>query len=328
LDFSVTTDVIAMTRRLRGFTLIELLVVIAIIAILIGLLLPAVQKVREAASKVRCQDNLHNLGVALHNYEGTHKVFPPSSTSGLGTGVWLYAGSSSDRDPARHLHSFASLILPQLEQSSLRNSIDFNVSSLSMTNRPAAETVLDVFRCSSYSGSDFSGALTYTGGTINSQRMAIRNYVAMGGRNVRSLSGLPGTAPEGVMYPGSRTRFADITDGTSNTILLAETREANASVWIDGSAASVVARWMNPASPTLEGSTVSINYGPSPDPTKIYYYPILGGIQQDWGPSSFHSGGALHLIGDDQVRMLSENLSIQVYDGLATRNGGEVFGAF
>ncbi len=318
-----------MPRRVRGFTLIELLVVIAIIAILVALLLPAVQQVREAARKSQCQDHLHNIGIALHNYEGSHKVFPPSSTSPMNTGVWEYSGASDDNLAARHLHSFASLILPQLEQANVRNLIDYNVSSLALVNRNAAQTVIDVYRCPSFAGGDFSTDALYTGGSVNSSTMAIRNYVAMGGKNVLSLSGAPGTSAEGIMYPGSKVRFADITDGTSNTILLAETREQNASVWIDGSSAAVVARWFNPAAPpTYEGTSVSINYGPFPDPSKAYFPNLLGGIQQDWGPSSFHPGGAHHLLGDDQVRMLSENLSVQLYDRLVMRNDGEPVGSF
>src|SRR5580765_7829344 len=102
--------------RSKGFTLIELLVVIAIIAVLIALLLPAVQAAREAARRVQCKNNMKQLGLALHNYHDQFLVFPPSSTSGLGRGVWMYPGTGP-ADPNIHLHSWASLILPEIEQS-------------------------------------------------------------------------------------------------------------------------------------------------------------------------------------------------------------------
>ena len=308
-----------MLRR-RGFTLIELLVVIAIIAVLIALLLPAVQQAREAARRTQCKNNLKQIGLALHNYESTTTVFPPSSTSGLTKGVWGYPGSGPS-DPNIHLHSFASLILPYVDQASLYGTIDYNVSSLAPANRTAAAKVLAFYRCPSYSGLSMSTDPLYTAGSLNNPNFAIRNYVAMGAKTVLGLAGA--VPADGVMFPGSKTGFRDLTDGSSNTVVIAETREQSASVWIDGTSASVAARWTNLASPTFAGTSNSINYKP--------YFPggvFPNSIGQLYGPSSQHTGGAHHLMCDGAVRFISENLDVVVYDALVSRNGGEVMGEF
>lgn len=302
-----------MLRR-RGFTLIELLVVIAIIAVLIALLLPAVQQAREAARRTQCKNNLKQMGLALHNYQSSTNVFPPSSTSGYAKGVWNYAAT-----PTIHLHSFASLILPYIDQATLYSSINYNVSALDPLNSSAADKVLPFYRCPSYSGKSFTGDTQYTTGSLAGRQFAIRNYVCMGARTVFGLSGSP--AADGVMFPGSKTSFADISDGSSNTIMIAETREESAAVWIDGTSAAVAARWLG-AAPTYTGTSNSINYKP------YFGLPFPNSIIQQYGPSSQHVGGAQHLMGDGAVRFISENLDVTVYDALVTRNGGEVVGEF
>lgn len=311
------------TPRLRGFTLIELLVVIAIIAILIALLLPAVQQAREAARRTQCKNNMKQIGLALHNYEGSNRVFPPSSTSGFGRGVWNYTTGAAVSG-ANHLHSFASLILPYVDGSNLYNAINYNVPALDTVNRPMAQQILPFYKCPSYAGKNFSDDPLYANLSTpaNANIFAIRNYVAMGARTVLGLSGA--SPAEGIMFPGSTSGFKDITDGSSNTILIAETREEKAAVWIDGTSASVAARWFNAtAPPTFAGTTVAINYKP--------YFPggvFPNSIGQLYGPSSLHTGGAHHLLADGSVRFISENLSVTVYDALATKAGGEVVGDF
>src|ERR1700754_4477760 len=111
-------------RPRKGFTLVELLVVIAIIGILVALLLPAVQQARESARRSQCQNNLKQLGIALHNYLETHRHFPPSSTNDVEQGGWI-------TDPlSRHLHSWVTLTLPYVDGGNLYSTVDFNVSSL------------------------------------------------------------------------------------------------------------------------------------------------------------------------------------------------------
>ncbi|NLX99107.1 MAG: DUF1559 domain-containing protein [Rhodopirellula sp.] len=306
-------------RPIAGFTLVELLVVIAIIGILIALLLPAVQAAREAARRSQCSNNLKQIGLALHNYHDSFKVFPPSSTSGYGKGVWNYPGSGPS-DPAIHLHSFASLLLPYLEQGNVADRINYNVSSLDPANRAIASQILPFYRCPSYAGKDYSTDPLYVT-TAGYDKFAIRNYVTLGARTVVGLSGA--IPADGVMFPGSRTGFRDVIDGTSSTIAFAETREEKSSVWIDGTSAAVAARWTDLTSPTYAGNSVSINHTP--------YFPggvFPNSIGQEYGPSSFHPGGAQHALVDGSVQFLSETMEATVYDALTTRAGGEVVGEF
>lgn len=310
----------------RGFTLIELLVVIAIIGVLVALLLPAVQQAREAARRTQCKNNLKQIGLALHNYHDSFGAFPSSSTSPAGKGVWNYPGAGPI-DPDIHLHSFASLILPQIDQGNLYNQINYNVSALDPVNWISAKQVLSVYRCPSYAGRDTTDHKHYVT-KVGNPSFAIRNYVCLGATTVLGLSSAQGG--DGTMYPRSKVKIANIIDGTSNTLLIAETREQKSSVWIDGTSAAVCARWfsLNPASvPPFSGNTASINYNPyfdytAVDPTEA------GSIKSEYGPSSQHTGGAQHLLGDGSVRMISENINALTYDALVTRSSGDVPGEF
>jgi prepilin-type N-terminal cleavage/methylation domain-containing protein len=300
--------VMARTVR-RGFTLIELLVVIAIIAILIALLLPAVQQAREAARRTQCRNNLKQLGLALHNYLDTHRVFPPSNTSDVEQGGWI------GNPLSRHIHSWTSHLLPYLDQSPLYQRIDFNVSSLHPNNLPAGATQLAALKCPSYTGPAVSADPNYTRYAPN---YALTNYVAMGATTAGHLyGGNTGLfVPDGFMYPLSKTSSRDITDGLSNTIAVAETREERHAAWIDGGTAAVMSmRYDAGNSPTYAGPQIALNYTPYFD----YANP-----RALWGPSSRHVGGAHHLFGDGGVRFISENVATIVYRGVTTRSGGEV----
>jgi prepilin-type N-terminal cleavage/methylation domain-containing protein len=290
---------------LRAFTLVELLVVIAIITLLIALLLPAVQQAREAARRVGCRNNLKQLGLALHNYENQFRVFPSSSTSQIDFGVW------SSNPTQYQLHSWCSMILPQVDQGSLFNAINFNVSALDPANAAVASTQIPVFRCPSYSGPVFSNEPKYV---QLSPRYATRNYVAMGGTNVGNLW----QEPDGAFYARSSTSPASVSDGMSHTIFVAETREPNASVWIDGGIAAIAARpYDGNNSPTFALPGLPLNFTP--------YYDSQGqGIDSLWGPSSMHTGGVFHLLGDGSVQFLSQSMNANVYQSLASTGGGEV----
>jgi len=341
-----------MSKSRPGFTLIELLVVIAIIATLVAILLPAVQQAREAARRTSCKNNLKQIGLALHNYESTYTLLPPGSighlnmgpgvTDSRGVGVWMYPGSGVG-DPMIRLHSWASLLLPYMEGSNLYDTIDYKVSALAPANRQAASAILPFYRCPSYAGLDYSTDPYYVT-NVGYDKFALRNYVSIGATSFTQLNPSSPVRPSGSIYPGSRTRFGEITDGLSNTIFISETKEgsqgkfdffgnpmtttSSASVWIDGTSATMCSRWLDLAQtpPVFDGQSSSINKVP-------YYY--TGGsfganvdISQLHGPSSEHKGGAQHLMGDGAVRYISQNINYVLYDSLVTRSGGEVIGEF
>jgi prepilin-type N-terminal cleavage/methylation domain-containing protein len=288
----------------RAFSLVELLVVIAIIGALLALLLPAVQAAREAARRTSCRNHLKQIGLALLNYADSHDRFPPSSTSQIDFGVW------SPNPRQYHLHSWASLILPQLELATLHGRIDFGVSSLEPVNLAVASERIPVYRCPSYDGHDFSEAPAYV---ELSPTMAIRNYATLGATTVGNLW----KEPDGVIYARSATRMADIVDGTSNTLLVVETRESDAAAWIDGGTAAVVAHpYSEENAPSYAVPPCALNVTP-------YFEGNGQGIDSVYGPSSLHAGGALHLAGDGSVRFVANEIAPTAYDALVTRNGGE-----
>lgn len=292
----------------RGFTLIELLVVIAVIAILVALVLPAVQQARESARRTQCRNNLHQLGVALHNYHSGHGLFPPSSTSDVEQGGWI------PQPETRHIHSWASLILPYIDQAPLYNTIDYNVSSLSLVNRPTAGALIPVYRCPTYSGRAYSASPVYT---RFSDKYAIRNYAAMGSTTVGNIYGQNSRlfAPDGVIYPLSSTAERDIDDGMSNTLLMVESREQDMMVWIDGGVGAVVARPYDEGNPpTYASDRIALNVHP---------YFAYTDPRSEYGPSSMHAGGAFHLLCDGSVRFISDTVDDRVYVALTTRAGGE-----
>jgi len=306
-------------RARCGFTLIELLVVIGIIGLLIALLLPAVQASRESARRAECANHLKQIGLAFLNYADLYKQLPPASTSPVDEGVWSYAF-----DPAAHLHSWAGLILPFVEEDSLHGTIDFNASSLAPANRQAAAAIVSLYRCPSYMGAEYSQGDKYRD---LSEQLAIRNYVALGATDIGTLWGPDPQGkrnPDGTIYYQSATRLRDVTDGLSHTLVIAETREQEVAVWIDGTGAAAVARPFSSnevPSYAVVGVT-SLNYEP--------YYEwgdAIDSVDCRFGPSSMHPGMVGHLAGDGSVRFVSDTIEVKLYSALVTRAGDEVMDA-
>lgn len=305
-----------------GFTLVELLVVIAIIGILVGLLLPAVQSAREAVRRIQCGNNLKQLGLALHNYESTHRRFP--------------AGRNQLR------HSALSSLLPYIEQSQVESLIDWNVSWNHVKNAQASAISISTFNCPS----DPVTALP----------------VGWGGTSYRSnqgsglLWGLPPSnpadpnfgvpAPNGTLIPDTYLRFGDITDGTSNTAAFSEhgkgdfsnavatptdtfwpmthpksvdeaVRDCNA---IDTSdlrfqrVSDVGAPWMH----GYHSTTAYFHVGPPQGRSCMFPPGLIATSAQ-----SYHSNGVNVARCDGSVGIVTSNVDLSIWRSLGTRNGSD-----
>jgi prepilin-type N-terminal cleavage/methylation domain-containing protein/prepilin-type processing-associated H-X9-DG protein len=202
----------------NGFTLVELLVVIAIIGILIALLLPAVQAAREAARRMQCANHLKQIGLALHNYHGSYRVFPPASAA---------------RFPAvsrREAWGWHALILPELEQQGLHEQLGVNTRSLvdvfsDASTRDLLQTSIEIFHCPSADGeATLPGRIRMFHGSGNSSlRMDVgrTDYVAVSGLYDRPIVN-SNQQNNGVFYNNSTISIAGITDGTSQTLAVGE----------------------------------------------------------------------------------------------------------
>jgi prepilin-type N-terminal cleavage/methylation domain-containing protein/prepilin-type processing-associated H-X9-DG protein len=194
-------------RRRRGFTLIELLVVIAIIAVLVSLLLPAVQNAREAARRTQCRNNLKQIGVALHNYHTSHNVFPPGYVSGV---AWPATSNG---------WSWCAQLLPYLDQGPLHEKVNFGLPVEDPANQAAVGVSVPALICPSdqIGGGTFS--ITDAVGNVVIAAAAPMSYAATVGDDASEADGPTGN---GTFYRNSRTRIADIIDGTSATVLVGE----------------------------------------------------------------------------------------------------------
>ncbi len=287
-------------RKSSAFTLVELLVVMAIIGIMIALLMPAIQSSRESARRTSCANNTKQIGLAIASYQLAQKVYPSSNTDDLFT--W-------DSGGALRNHSWASLILPYAEETALKTSIDFTHSAMLPVNQAAAGTIVPMYRCPSYIGPDFTTDPHYPAG-----KYAIGNFVALAASDVDHLWGVE-KRPEGVIFPLSKIKPAEVTDGLSKTVFIAESREEKMRVWIDGrTAANTALRYGFNEGDIAASPGVSLNYSPYFDD---------GDIVCNYGPSSMHRGGAFHLFGDGSVHFLVDQITPAIYVGLCTRAGGE-----
>lgn len=333
-----------------GFTLVELLVVIAIIGILVGLLLPAVQSARESARRMQCSNNLKQLALATHNYESAYKRFP-----GL-------TGSSSFSPQAR--------ILPFIEQGNLQNLIDFSLplyvgpawrAQLNPVFVPAAQTVVPTFLCPSDAAEPTRATQDASG---NSVTVAGLNYMFSYGSGT-STHYDDRYRTDGIVWENSWARFADITDGTSNTVMLSEALIGDGLVSTTLPERNLlqrrIASWAGssgnpPPQPgfNIGGATISNPDLASVVPSQISSYrgnrgetwirgvpysvvtngyltpnnalPDVNVHGRGWfAPRSLHMGGVNVALSDGSVRFISNSVDQQVHWAVHSRDGGETY---
>jgi prepilin-type N-terminal cleavage/methylation domain-containing protein/prepilin-type processing-associated H-X9-DG protein len=289
----------------RGFTLIELLVVIAIIALLLALLLPAVQKVRESANRTQCKNNLKQIGIALHNHHDQTGRLPPGYYD---TAAW----PNPDQGPG---WSWAAYILLQLEQTGLDNHINFKLNVGDPSMAAVRSTFLSIFYCPT---DRILETFTATDGGASSWELAQSSYVACNGNDgVDDLSTPPHT---GAFVRGTLGyRLTDITDGTSNTFFVGE-RATSMSYATWTGAVTGAQDPSNRAPGSFSGAAAFVlgHCGPHLPNDQI--------VTDADAMSSAHQQGVHFLFGDGSVQMIGNEIAQVTYDALATIQGGEPIG--
>jgi prepilin-type N-terminal cleavage/methylation domain-containing protein/prepilin-type processing-associated H-X9-DG protein len=279
-----------------GFTLIELLVVVAIVTALLGLLLPAVQKTREAANRITCQNNLKQVGLALHGYHDANQRFPTANTPAFGSAF--------------------TLLLPYLEQGQVERRYDYNVHPDSPPNDQVTALPIKVYLCPSMRPPAIP------------QSTAASSYAACVGSN-SAWGPLPDNGLVGrhdlygdPMGGTAGFRFANVTDGTSNTLAVGEMGfQLTDYLFKSGPYAGQV-RGGNTSWPW---GYASYSFGSTGVPMNTVAPPasVLDRLQAF---RSDHPGGCNFLFGDGSVHFPADGIDPTTYQALGTRNGGEVLG--
>ncbi|WP_165073649.1 DUF1559 family PulG-like putative transporter [Paludisphaera rhizosphaerae] len=288
-----------------AFTLIELLVVIAIIAVLVALLLPAVQAAREAARRVTCVNNLMQLGLALHNYEGSYETLPPGVVDD-GKGPVL-------DQPKGYGFNWLTRLTPYMEMKNIYNHFNLNVSVYDATNGTTRSKLVQSFLCPS------DNTLKWR----NAQGIPATNYAGVH----HDVEAPIAADNNGVLFLNSLIRYEEVPDGTSQTLFVGEKRNDGIDLgWASGTRASLrnMGTFPNAASTQQIWTTT----GPI-DPGTFMAQNATGDAAMKFvgGFSSAHPGGCNFLFGDGAVRFIKSSIQHEVYRCLANRADGEMLSA-
>jgi prepilin-type N-terminal cleavage/methylation domain-containing protein/prepilin-type processing-associated H-X9-DG protein len=312
----------------RGFTLIELLVVMAIIAILVGLLLPAVQKVREASNRIQCKNNLKQIGIALHAYHDRMNCFPPAYSSNLTPGTqpsqvngdctWNETGPGWGR---------GAYILGDLDQETLLRQIRYDLDIKDPSNASFRTAMLKVFICPSEISPDNFKVVDVNGNPLNDVNgqpivVAHCSYVAVNG----APNGVTSDAYDnnGAFIRNVNLNMRNITDGLSNTLFIGErcTNMSN-TTWVGAVQGAIV--------PDLRYSDLPDQLGHAEGDCALVlahgsttHLPNNPLVFDADATSSFHPVGVNFLFGDGSVQCINNTIDPNTYQALCTRNRGEI----
>jgi len=303
----------AVRSRRQALTLLELLVVIAILGVLIGLLLPAVQKVRDAAARLSCTNNLKEAGLALHQFADARGAFPPGAVFG----PFLEANINTDA-----VHGCWPFVLPYLEQSALFNAYRWDVDFFDLANQPTVAAPLKILQCPSAQPNRFVQIDHPDGAFSNGGQGSCIDYGPVQGVGpglalwgwIDAVSNYEGAFPMNRMI-----RVLEITDGASNTLLVAEDA-GRPQLWRAGHS---IPNEFSFGGPWASSANAVFLRGASADGAQLPG-PCAINCTNDRQPYSFHTGGANFLFADGSVHFLKAAIDIRVLAALATRAGGEV----
>lgn len=339
----------------RGFTLVELLVVIAIIGVLVALLLPAVQAAREAARRMSCQNNLKQIGLAVHNHESALQRLPTGSESRPFPGAPTHPYNFYRWSTLAHL-------TPYLEQTNVYNTVDLDTPlypptyQITPQNAIAASTIVPLFLCPSDQQQPVSRFTDSNGTEYN---WGPTNYAGNAGSGI---DGGTGYKTDGVFFINSKIRFADITDGTTNTVMFSESILGQGpEVSTDASAMKFTTDYKYAGTAPLTDSACAsatlfnqsnrrgfswVNgeyrctmynhyYTPNQkifDCLGVNFSPDLNELYSGVGwraARSFHAGGIVNVtLVDGSVRTVTSSIDPLVWRALSTRRGGETVGDY